>query len=100
MGNARAEDMGPAELAASAVKSDRAHGARSQVTVGDALLKRNYPTIHAVGRASSRAPRLSDLRWGAKGPRITLVGKGVCFDSGGLDQIGRASCRARVCQYV
>lgn len=83
--NTPAEDMGPAELAAVAVKVARAHGARSQVTVGDALLKRNYPTIHAVGRASSRAPRLIDLRWGAKGPRITLVGKGVCFDSGGLD---------------
>ncbi len=85
MVNTPAEDMGPVELAAMAVRVARAHGARSQVTVGDALLKRNYPTIHAVGRASSRAPRLIDLRWGAKGPRVTLVGKGVCFDSGGLD---------------
>jgi leucyl aminopeptidase len=83
--NTPAEDMGPAELAEAAVKIARAHGAKSQVIVGDALLKRNYPTIHAVGRASSRAPRLVDLRWGTRGPRITLVGKGVCFDSGGLD---------------
>jgi leucyl aminopeptidase len=83
--NTPAEDMGPAELAEAAVKVARAHGAKSQVIVGDALLKRNYPTIHAVGRASSRAPRFIDLRWGGKGPRITLVGKGVCFDTGGLD---------------
>jgi len=55
------------------------------VIVGDELLKRNYPSIHAVGRASSRAPRLIDLRWGNRGPKVTLVGKGVCFDSGGLD---------------
>jgi leucyl aminopeptidase len=83
--NTPAEDMGPAELTEAVVKVARAHGARTQVIVGDALLKRNYPTIHAVGRASSRAPRLVDLRWGTRGPRITLVGKGVCFDSGGLD---------------
>jgi len=83
--NTPAEDMGPGELAEAAVKVARAHGARTQVIVGDALLKRNYPTIHAVGRASSRSPRLIDLRWGTRGPRITLVGKGVCFDSGGLD---------------
>lgn len=83
--NTPAEEMGPAELAKAAVGIARAHGARSQVIVGDALLRRNYPTIHAVGRASSRPPRLIDLRWGGHGPRITLVGKGVCFDSGGLD---------------
>ena len=83
--NTPAEDMGPAELTEAVVKVARAHGAKTQVIVGDALLKRNYPTIHAVGRASSRAPRLVDLRWGTRGPRITLVGKGVCFDSGGLD---------------
>jgi leucyl aminopeptidase len=83
--NTPAEDMGPAELAAAARSLARAHGARAAVITGDALLQRNYPTIHAVGRASARAPRLIDLRWGAKGPRITLVGKGVCFDSGGLD---------------
>ncbi|MFQ3230942.1 leucyl aminopeptidase family protein [Reinekea sp.] len=54
--------------------------------VGDELLEQNYPTIHMVGRASSHAPRLLDLRWGKKeAPLLTLVGKGVCFDSGGLD---------------
>ena len=53
---------------------------------GDALLKQNYPMIHAVGRASDRAPRLIDMTWGsARHPKVTLVGKGVCFDSGGLD---------------
>ena len=56
------------------------------MTTGDALLERNYPTIHAVGRASVNAPRLIDLRWGrADAPKVTLVGKGVCFDTGGLD---------------
>jgi leucyl aminopeptidase len=61
-------------------------GARHRVITGDALLAENYPTIHAVGRASSRPPCLIDLRWGAEtAPKVTLVGKGVCFDSGGLD---------------
>jgi len=83
--NTPAEDMGPAELAAAAEAVARAHGARLRVTVGDDLLKANYPLVHAVGRASVRAPRLVDLHWGGRGPRITLVGKGVCFDSGGLD---------------
>lgn len=83
--NTPAGDMGPAELAAAARKLAKAHGARLTVTVGDALLKRNYPAVHAVGRASSEAPRLIDLRWGGRGPKVTLVGKGVCFDSGGLD---------------
>ena len=62
-----------------------AHGASVSTIVGEALLTQNYPAIHAVGRASDRAPRLIDLRWGRTGPKITLVGKGVCFDSGGLD---------------
>jgi leucyl aminopeptidase len=54
--------------------------------VGDDLLKKNYPTVHAVGRASVRAPRLIDLTWGnPRDPKVTLVGKGVCFDTGGLD---------------
>jgi len=83
--NTPAADMGPAELAAAARALARAHGARLRVIVGDALLQANYPAVHAVGRASARAPRLIDLRWGARGPRVTLVGKGVCFDSGGLD---------------
>jgi leucyl aminopeptidase len=83
--NTPAGDMGPAELAAVARKLAKAHGARLSVIVGAALLKHNYPAVHAVGRASEQAPRLIDLRWGKKGPKVTLVGKGVCFDSGGLD---------------
>jgi leucyl aminopeptidase len=83
--NTPAEDMGPAELAAAAREVARAGGARFSTIVGEDLLQKNYPCIHAVGRASSRAPRLIDLRWGSRGPKVTLVGKGVCFDSGGLD---------------
>jgi leucyl aminopeptidase len=83
--NTPACDMGPGELAAVARRLGRAHKARVSVVVGGQLLKKHYPAIHAVGRASARAPRLIDLRWGAKGPRVTVVGKGVCFDSGGLD---------------
>jgi leucyl aminopeptidase len=83
--NTPAEDMGPAELAATAQAVARAHDAKLKIIIGDELLKANYPLVHAVGRASVRAPRLVDLRWGGRGPRITLVGKGVCFDSGGLD---------------
>jgi leucyl aminopeptidase len=81
-----ASDMGPEELAAAAVEVADKAGAKHKVTVGDALLSENYPTIHAVGRASSRAPRLVDIAWGdPAAPKVTLVGKGVCFDSGGLD---------------
>jgi len=84
--NTPAGDMGPAELAAAARKMAKGHGAKFSVITGDALLKHNYPTIHAVGRASANAPRLIDIRWGRPGaPRVTLVGKGVCFDTGGLD---------------
>jgi len=83
--NTPASDMGPEELADAARAVARAHKAKVSVIVGDDLLKRNYPAIHAVGRASARAPRLIDLRWGTRGPRVSLVGKGVCFDSGGLD---------------
>ncbi|TAJ92942.1 MAG: leucyl aminopeptidase family protein [Reyranella sp.] len=79
-------DMGPAELAAAAQGLAKAHKAKVKVIVGDDLLKHNYPTIHAVGRASARPPRLIDLTWGkASHPKVTLVGKGVCFDTGGLD---------------
>ncbi len=91
--NTPAGDMGPAELAQAATKLAERHKARISVITGAALLKKNYPAIHAVGRASSRAPRLIDLRWGAKGPRVTLVGKGVCFDSGGLDLKAAAGMR-------
>ena len=83
--NTPAEDMGPAELATAARVLARRHKARLSVIQGQTLLTKNYPLVHAVGRASSRAPRLIDLRWGRRGPRVTLVGKGVCFDSGGLD---------------
>jgi leucyl aminopeptidase len=79
-------DMGPAELAEAAQALGKAHKARVRVIVGDDLLKQNYPMVHAVGRASSRAPRLIDLVWGRESdPKVTLVGKGVCFDTGGLD---------------
>ena len=84
--NTPAQDMGPTALAAAAVKMARAHRMRSRVVVGDALLKGGYGLIHAVGRAAADPPRLIDLTWGdAKHPPVTLVGKGVCFDTGGLD---------------
>lgn len=84
--NTPAEDLGPEELSMAATALAEKHGGRIRAIVGDALLAENYPLIHAVGRASSRAPRLIDLRWGDEmAPRITIVGKGVCFDSGGLD---------------
>ena len=79
-------DLGPAELAAAAEALGRAHKAKVNVIIGGELLKQNYPMVHAVGRASARAPRLIDLTWGNEtDPKVTLVGKGVCFDSGGLD---------------
>ncbi|MCA9601091.1 MAG: leucyl aminopeptidase family protein, partial [Myxococcales bacterium] len=84
--NTPAEDMGPSELAAEARKLGRAHRARVTVIRGNELLRKNYPTIHTVGRASDDPPHLIDLVWGsASHPKVTLVGKGVCFDSGGLD---------------
>lgn len=85
--NTPAEDMGPDALEKAAKTVAKAHAAKITVFKGAELLKQNYPTIHAVGRASHREPRVIDLRWGKKknAPKITLVGKGVCFDSGGLD---------------
>jgi leucyl aminopeptidase len=84
--NTPANDMGPAELEQAARDLAGPHGATVRVIVGDDLLKQNFPLIHAVGRASPRSPRLIDLTWGnAQHPKITLVGKGVCFDTGGLD---------------
>ena len=86
LANTPAGDLGPEELAGEAVRVAKAAGARHRVIVGDDLLSENYPTIHAVGRASVRAPRLVDMVWGdPAAPKVTLVGKGVCFDSGGLD---------------
>lgn len=84
--NTPANDLGPAELAAAAVDLAARCGARCEILTGDELKARDYPLVHAVGSASARAPRLIDLRWGdAVAPRVTLVGKGVCFDTGGLD---------------
>ena len=84
--NTPASDMLPHHLEAASRQLAQAHGAEVTVTTGDALLERGLRTIHAVGRASASAPRLIDIRWGATNqPKVTLVGKGVCFDSGGLD---------------
>jgi leucyl aminopeptidase len=84
--NTPANDMGPAELAGAAQALAQRHGATFHAVVGDELLKQNFPLIHAVGQASPRAPRLIDITWGnPAAPKITLVGKGVCFDTGGLD---------------
>ncbi|MGR3291574.1 MAG: leucyl aminopeptidase family protein [Paracoccaceae bacterium] len=83
--NTPSSDMGPAELEDAV--SDLANQFVAEFTVirGDDLLKQNFPMIHAVGRASARTPRLIDMTWGARGPKLTLVGKGVCFDTGGLN---------------
>ncbi len=83
--NTPASDLGPHELAAEVVSLSKQYSARHRVLEGTQLLEQNFPMIHAVGRASSRSPCLAELSWGSRGPRITLVGKGVCFDSGGLD---------------
>ena len=84
--NTPANDMGPADLEEAARTLAAKHGAGARATVGDDLLRENFPLIHAVGRAAARQPRLIDLTWGETNhPRVTLVGKGVCFDSGGLD---------------
>ncbi|MFN4134571.1 MAG: leucyl aminopeptidase family protein [Novosphingobium sp.] len=85
--NTPAEDMGPLQLEAEARALAKRHGAELHVIAGDAL-ERDYPMVHAVGRAAARshAPRLIDLEWGDPAhPRVAIVGKGVCFDSGGLD---------------
>ena len=83
--NTPANDMGPSELEEEVRKLAKKHKATISVITGDALLKQNLPMIHAVGRASARAPRLIDMKWGDSGPSLTLVGKGVCFDTGGLN---------------
>ncbi len=84
--NTPASDLGPQELEDAARKLAAAHGAEVTSIVGDDLRAKNFPMLHAVGRASDRAPRLIDLTWGRDGaPRVTLVGKGICFDTGGLD---------------
>ncbi len=81
-----ASDMGPEHLQEAARAVAAEFNASFRTIVGDDLLTQNYPSIHAVGRASDRAPRLIDFTWGpADAPKVTLVGKGVCFDTGGLD---------------
>ncbi len=84
--NTPTEDMGPDELIAAGAAIAKDARAKVRILRGDALLTHNYPTIHAVGRASIRAPGLLDFTWGDKdAPKVTLVGKGVCFDTGGLN---------------
>ncbi|GGA98500.1 leucyl aminopeptidase family protein [Allosediminivita pacifica] len=83
--NTPANDMGPEALEAAARNLAGTFGADIAVTIGEALITRNLPLIHAVGRASAQEPRLIDMRWGETGPTLTLVGKGVCFDTGGLN---------------
>ncbi len=84
--NMPANYMGPAALANTVKDLAELHGAEYEVCVGEALLEANFPAIHAVGRAAAEAPRLASLTWGDEThPRVSLVGKGVCFDSGGLD---------------
>jgi leucyl aminopeptidase len=84
--NTPSNDMGPEELADAARTLAKKHGAKISFIVGEDLLKKNYPLVHTVGRASTRAPRLIDFTWGKpNAPKVTLVGKGVCFDTGGLD---------------
>ncbi|MEN0097742.1 MAG: leucyl aminopeptidase family protein [Brucella pseudogrignonensis] len=84
--NTPTNDMGPDALEQAARDLASRNGAKVSTIEGDALLKQNFPMIHAVGRAGSIAPRLIDLTWGKDSdPKITVVGKGVCFDTGGLD---------------
>jgi leucyl aminopeptidase len=110
--NTPASDLGPAELAAAIEGVARRYGAAYREVVGEALLAERFPAIHAVGRASARPPRLVELRHGTTGPRVTLVGKGVCFDTGGLDlkpstgmalmkkDMGGAACALALAQLV
>ncbi|MBG6176245.1 leucyl aminopeptidase [Labrenzia sp. EL_208] len=84
--NTPANDLGPEELAAAVAALFDKHGGAGRVVVGEDLLDENFPMVHAVGRASSRAPRIADFTWGeASNPKVTLVGKGVIFDTGGLN---------------
>ena len=92
--NTPAEDMGPAELSDVVREQADLFGAEFDEWVGDELLAQNFPAIHAVGRAAARPPRLLELNWGnPKHPRLAIVGKGVCFDTGGLDIKGAEGMR-------
>jgi len=84
--NTPANDLNPETLANAAIEVARRYRCRHRQVIGDSLLTEKFPAVHAVGRASTVAPRLIDMEWGdASHPKVTLVGKGVCFDSGGLD---------------
>jgi leucyl aminopeptidase len=84
--NIPANDLGPQELASAVEDLGRSFGAQVQRIEGDDLIRHNFPMIHAVGRASHRPPSLTDLTWGdVSAPKVTLVGKGICFDTGGLN---------------
>jgi leucyl aminopeptidase len=111
--NTPASDMNPVHIADAITQTGEAYGARTRIVSGDALLEAGFPAIHSVGRASAIAPRLVDLTWGdPAAPRITLVGKGVTFDSGGLDlkppasmllmkkDMGGAACATALAQLV
>lgn len=92
--NTPANILGPEALAEAATRLAVQYGAEYEITVGDDLLKNNYPAIHAVGRAATDQPRLIELTWGSPdNPTVALVGKGVCFDSGGLDIKGAAGMK-------
>lgn len=84
--NTPANDLSPEVLGQAALDLGRRHGCRQRIVIGDDLLAQRFPAIHAVGRAGSVPPRLVDLEWGQSShPKVTLVGKGVCFDTGGLN---------------
>ena len=84
--NIPANDMGPAELEGAATTLSEEHDAEINVVRGDDLIAQGFPLVHAVGRAATRPPLLIDMAWGdPEAPKVTLVGKGVCFDSGGLN---------------
>lgn len=89
--NTPTSDLGPDALEQAARDLANVHGASIEVITGDDLLEQNFPLIHTVGRASVTAPRLIDMRYGSSGPKLTLVGKGVCFDTGGLNLKSAAS---------
>lgn len=83
--NTPTSDLGPEQLQEAFFTLGEAHGAQVSSIIGEDLLEENFPLIHTVGRASSQKPRLLEMRWGQAGPKLTLVGKGVCFDTGGLN---------------
>jgi leucyl aminopeptidase len=92
--NTPAEHMGPEELSNAAREQAKQFGGKFREWVGDELLRENFPAIHAVGRAAERPPRLVEITWGnPKHPKLALVGKGVCFDTGGLDIKGAEGMR-------